>query len=109
MNMIQLSDHFTCKRLLRYVLPTIGMMLCTSIYSIVDGLFVSNFLGKVPLAAVNLIMPITMGLGAIGFMLGTGGSAVVATALGSGETNQANRYFSMLVYAAIGISLTISV
>lgn len=79
---IQLSDHFTYKRLLRFVISPVLMMICTSLYGIVDGIFVSNFMGKTPFAAVNLIMPIMMGVAAVGFMLGTGGSALVAKTLG---------------------------
>lgn len=79
---IQLSDHFTYKKLIKFVLPSIVMMIFTSIYGVVDGLFVSNFAGKTAFAAINLIMPILMGLSALGFMIGTGGSAIVATTLG---------------------------
>ena len=96
---IQLSDHFTYSRLLRFVLPCIGTMLFTSIYGIVDGLCVSNFVGKTAFAAVNLIMPLPMLLGTIGFMLGTGGSALVAMTLGTGNKKRANELFSMLVCA----------
>ena len=96
---IQLSDHFTYKKLFRYVLPSILMMLFTSTYSIVDGLFVSNFVGKTAFAAVNLIMPLLLGVSSVGFMLGTGGSAIVSMTLGQGKPLQANRYFSMIVYA----------
>lgn len=106
---IQLSDHFTLPKLLRFVAPSIVMMVFTSIYSVVDGLFVSNFVGKVPFAAINLISPLLMALGALGFMLGTGGTAIVAKTLGEGEAAQANRYFSMLVYtgAVCGAVLTV--
>ena len=106
---IQLSDHFTYKRLLRFVISPILMMICTSLYSIVDGFFVSNFVGKTPFAAVNLIMPIAMGVAAIGFMIGTGGSAIVSKTLGEGKPDKANEYFSLLIYTAIGISVTLSV
>lgn len=106
---IQLSDHFTYKRLLRFVISPILMMICTSLYSIVDGFFVSNFVGKTPFAAVNLIMPIAMGVAAIGFMIGTGGSAIVSKTLGEGKLDKANEYFSLLIYTAIGISVTLSV
>ena len=82
---IQLSDHFTYKRLLRFVLPSIIMMIFTSVYGVVDGLFVSNFAGKAAFAAVNLIMPVPILLGALGFMLGTGVSAIVAKTLGKGS------------------------
>ena len=79
---ISLSEHFTYKKLLRFVFPSIVMMIFTSIYSVVDGLFVSNFVGKTALAAINLIMPFIMGISALGFMMGTGGSAIVAKTLG---------------------------
>lgn len=94
---IQLSEHFTYGKLLRFTLPSVVMMMFTSIYSVVDGLFVSNFVGKTPFAAINLIMPVLMILGALGFMLGTGGSALVAKTLGEGDTRKANSIFSMLV------------
>ena len=100
---IQLSEHFTYNKLLRFVFPSIVMMIFTSIYSVVDGLFVSNFVGKTALASINLILPFLMGLSALGFMIGTGGSAIVAKTLGEGDPKQANSYFSMLVYVtAIG-------
>lgn len=106
---IQLSDHFTYKRLLRFVISPILMMICTSLYSIVDGFFVSNYVGKTPFAAVNLIMPVCMALGTIGTMIGTGGSSIVSQALGEGKREEANRYFSMLVYFAIILSIVLSV
>ena len=100
---IQLSEHFTYNKLLRFVFPSIVMMVFTSIYSVVDGLFVSNFVGKTALASINLILPFLMGLSALGFMIGTGGSAIVAKTLGEGDPKRANSYFSMLVYVtAIG-------
>lgn len=105
---IQLSDHFTYKRLLRFVISPVLMMICTSLYSIVDGFFVSNYVGKTPFAAINLVMPVCMGLGTIGTMIGTGGSAVVSQALGEGKKEQANRYFSLLVYFAIIFSIILS-
>ena len=98
---IQLSDHFNYSRLLRFVLPCIGTMLFTSIYGIVDGLCVSNFVGKTAFAAVNLIMPLPMLLGTIGFMLGTGGSAIVGITLGEGDREKADRYFSFFVWTAL--------
>lgn len=106
---IQLSEHFTYKKLLRFTLPTIAMMIFTSIYSIVDGIFVSNFVGKTPFAAVNLIFPFIMVLGSVGFMLGIGGSAIVAKTMGEGQADKAKRYFSMMVYVSLllGIVLTI--
>lgn len=100
---IQLSEHFTYNKLLRFVFPSIVMMIFTSIYSVIDGLFVSNFVGKTALASINLILPFLMGLSALGFMIGTGGSAIVAKTLGEGDPKRANSYFSMLVYVtAIG-------
>ena len=106
---IQLSEHFSYQKLLRFVLPSVVMMIFTSIYGVVDGLFVSNFVGKTPFAAVNLIMPLLMILGALGFMIGTGGSAIVSKTMGEGNLEKANQYFSMLVYVTIagGILLTI--
>ena len=98
---IQLSDHFNYSRLLRFVLPCIGTMLFTSVYGIVDGLCVSNFVGKTAFAAVNLIMPLPQLLGTVGFMLGTGGSAIVGITLGEGDQKKADRYFSMFMWAAL--------
>ena len=92
---IQLSEHFTFKKLLKFVYPSIIMMIFTSIYSVVDGLFVSNFVGKTALAAINLILPLIMGLSALGFMMGTGGSAIVAKTLGEKKNKKANEYFSL--------------
>ena len=106
---IQLSDHFTYKKLLRFVFPSIIMMIFTSIYGIVDGLFVSNYVGKTAFASINLIMPLIMGVSALGFMMGTGGSALVAKTLGEGEPEKANEYFSLLVYVTFlgGILLSL--
>lgn len=109
MNTIRLSDHFTVRRLLRFVAPSIVMMVFTSLYSVVDGLFVSNFAGKTPFAAVNLIMPVLMGLGTVGFMIGTGGSALVGMTLGLGEKERANRLFSMLTAAGAAGGVVLSV
>ena len=106
---IQLSDHFTYGRLLRFTLPSITMMIFASIYSVVDGLFVSNFAGKTPFAAINLIFPFIMILSTVGLMLGTGGSAIVAKAFGEGRKEDANRYFSLFVYVAFGASCVIAV
>ena len=93
---IQLSDHFTYQKLLRFVLPSIVMMMVfTSFYGVVDGLFVSNFAGKTPFAAINLVMPFIMVLGGIGFMIGTGGTALVSKVLGEGESEKAKRYFTI--------------
>lgn len=106
---IKLSDHFTYKNLLKFIMPTIFMMIVTSIYGIVDGFFVSNFVGKNAFAAVNLIMPVLMAIGAFGFMIGTGGSALVAKTLGEGKKEKANQYFSMLTYVIIIFSLVITI
>ena len=106
---IRLSDHFTCGKLLRFVLPSIVMMIFTSIYGVVDGLFVSNFAGKTPFAAINLVMPFIMVLGGIGFMIGTGGTALVAKVMGEGDAEKANRYFSMMILftVIVGVILTV--
>ena len=105
---IQLSDHFTYRKLLRFTLPSIVMMVFTSIYGVVDGLFVSNFVGKGPFTAVNLVMPVVMIFGGLGFMFGTGGSALVAKTLGQGRRDQANRYFTMIAIATVGTGIVIS-
>ena len=88
---IRLSDHFTYKKLLRFVLPSIAMMVFISVYGVVDGFFVSNFAGKTSFAAINLVMPFVMLLGGIGFMVGTGGTALVSKVLGEGDREKANR------------------
>lgn len=106
---IQLSDCFTYRRLIRFVIPSVAMMILTSIYGVVDGLFVSNFVGKTPFAAVNLVIPFTMILGAFGFMLGTGGTALVAKTLGEGRQEEANRIFSMLIYFALGLGVLLTI
>ena len=106
---IQLSEHFTYNKLLRFVFPSIVMMIFTSIYGVVDGLFVSNYAGKTAFAAINLIMPFIMALSALGFMVGTGGSAIVAKTLGEGKEKEANRYLSMLIYLTIFGGIVLSV
>lgn len=98
---IRLSDHFSYSKLIRFTLPTIAMMIFTSIYGVVDGVFVSNCVGSDAFAAVNLIMPIIMILGSTGFMIGTGGSAIVSKTLGEKKLEKANEYFSMLIYLCI--------
>ena len=98
--MIQLSDHFDYKRLLRFTFPSVVMLVFTSIYGVVDGFFVSNYAGKTPFAAVNFIFPVLMILGCAGFMFGTGGSALIAKTLGEGAKEKANGVLSLLVYAA---------
>ena len=106
---IQLSEHFTYKKLIQFTIPTIIMMIFTSIYGVVDGLFVSNCVGSDAFAGVNLIMPALMILGAIGFMIGTGGSALVSKTMGEGNKEKANQYFSMLLYVVtiIGFIFTV--
>ena len=106
---IQLSDHFTYGRLIRFTLPSIGMMIFMSIYSVVDGYFVSNFAGKTPFAALNLIFPVLMIMSTVGFMFGTGGSAIVAKTLGMRDRESANRYFSLFVYIAFGLGVILAV
>ncbi len=98
---IRLSDHFSYSKLIRFTLPTIAMMIFTSIYGVVDGVFVSNCVGSDAFAAVNLIMPVIMILGSTGFMIGTGGSAIVSKTLGEKKLEKANEYFSMLIYLCI--------
>ena len=95
---IHLSENFTYNKPMRFVFPSIMMMVFSSLYGIVDGLFVSNYVGKTAFAAVNFIMPFLMILGTFGFMIGTGGSAVIAKTLGEGDKKKANEHFSMLIY-----------
>ena len=106
---IHLSEHFTYGKLLRFTFPTIVMLIFTSIYGVVDGVFVSNFAGKTAFAAVNLIMPALMIFGTVGFMLGTGGSAVVARTMGEGDLPRARRYFSLIVYTGVLAGLVLTV
>ncbi len=106
---IQLSDHFGYSRLLRYTLPSIVMMIFTSIYSVVDGFFVSNFAGKAAFTAVNFIMPVLMIFGCVGFMFGTGGGALIAMTMGMGDRKRADEQFSMLIYVSIGIGILLAV
>ena len=94
---IKLSDHFTYGKLLRFTFPSVVMMVFTSLYSVVDGLFVANLVGDLALSAVNIIFPVAMIIGAFGFMLGTGGSAIVARTLGEKKKELADRYFSMFI------------
>ena len=100
-NRIQLSDHFTYGRLIRFTLPSIGMMIFTSIYGVVDGFFVSNYAGKTPFAAINLIYPLLAIFSTVGFIFGTGGSALVAKTFGEGDQEKGNRYFSLFVYVCL--------
>lgn len=106
---IKLSDHFTYGKLLRFTISSIFMMIFTSIYGVVDGFFVSNFVGKTPFAAVNFIMPVLMMLGTIGFMFGAGGSALVAKTMGEGKTEKAQEYFSLFVYVSLACGIVLAV
>lgn len=106
---IRLSDHFTYRKLLRFTLPSIAMMIFTSIYGVVDGYFVSNFAGKEPFAAVNLIMPFIMVVSTVGFMFGTGGTALVSKTFGEGDPERANQYFSLFVYSSFLLGIVFSI
>ena len=106
---IQLSDHFTYSRLFRFTLPSIVMLIFSSLYGVVDGFFVSNFVGKEAFTAVNFIMPFLMILGAIGFLFGTGGGALIARTMGEGNPELANRQFSLVVYVSLGIGVILTV
>lgn len=105
---MRLSDHFTYRRLFRFALPSVAMMIFTSIYGVVDGYFVSNYVGKTPFAALNFIMPFLMILGTLGFMLGSGGSALVSKTLGEGDRGRANSLFSLFVYVTLGAGVVIA-
>ncbi|MBQ9828356.1 MAG: MATE family efflux transporter [Lachnospiraceae bacterium] len=106
---IKLSDHFTYGRLIRFTLPSIAMMIFTSIYGVVDGFFVSNYAGETPFASLNLILPFIMMLAAVGFMFGAGGSALVSMILGMGDREKANEVFSLIVYTLIAIGVVFSI
>lgn len=106
---IQLSDHFTYKHLIKFTLPSVGMMMFTSIYSVVDGFFVSNYAGKTPFAAINIIIPFLMILATVGFMFGTGGSAIVAKTFGVGDKEKGNEYFSLFVYSAFILGVVFAI
>lgn len=106
---VDMSKHFSAWQLIRYSLPSIAMMIFTSIYGIVDGLFVSNFAGKTAFAAINLILPFVMILSVTGFMIGTGGSALVAKTRGEGKDELANRYFTMLIIFTFVLGLALAI
>ena len=107
-NPIRLSDHFTYVKLLRFVLPSIVMMVFTSIYGVVDGFFVSNFAGKESFAAINLVMPFIMVLGGMGFMIGTGGTALVSKIMGQGDDQRAKQTFSMMVWVTVILGMILT-
>ena len=106
---IQLSDHFTYKKLCKFTLPSVAMMVFTSVYGIVDGFFVSNFAGDIPFKALNFIFPFLMILGTVGFMFGTGGTAIVANAFGEGDNERANRHFSLFVYVTFILGIVFAI
>lgn len=106
---IGLGSHFTFGKLFKFVASPILMMVFTSIYGVVDGFFISNYAGKTAFTAVNIIMPVTMILGAFGFMIGTGGTAIVSQTLGEGDHKRANNYFSFLVYATAIMGVLLSI
>lgn len=106
---IQLSDHFTYGKLFRFTFPSIIMMIFTSIYSVVDGFFVSNFAGKTAFASINLVMPFIIILGSLGFMIGTGGTALVSRILGEGDEKKANHYFSMLIWLSLLLGIVLAI
>ena len=106
---ISLSEHFSYRKLLRFTFPSVIMMIFTSVYGVVDGLCVSNFVGKTPFAAINLIWPFLMILGCAGFMIGTGGSALVSKTMGEGDPARANRYFSLLVLFTVSLGIAITI
>ena len=105
---IQLSDHFNFRRLLRFTLPSIASMIFASIYGIVDGFFVSNYVGKIPFAGLNIIMPFIMMLGAVGNMIGLGGSALIGKTLGEGDREKANSLFSFFIYFMAGAGVVLA-
>ncbi len=106
---VQLSDHFSYRKLLRFTFPSMVMLVFTSVYGVVDGFFVSNFVGKTPFTAVNFIMPFLMILGSCGFMFGTGGGALVAKTMGEGKQKEAQILFSMVVYISAAIGLVMAI
>lgn len=106
---IQLSDHFTYSKLIRFTLPSIAMMIFTSIYGVVDGFFVSNFAGKTPFSAINIIWPFLMIMATVGFMFGTGGTAIVAKTFGEGNKEKANEYFSLFIYVAFALGVIFAI
>ena len=102
---IKLSDHFGYRKLIRFTVPSVLMMIFTSIYGVVDGFFISNFVGKTPFAAVNFIMPYLMIVGAMGFVFGAGGSALIAKTMGEGKKEKAQKIFSLLICATIAVGI----
>lgn len=109
MEQIKLSDTFTYTKLIRFTSPTIFMMIFVSIYAVIDGIFVANFVSESAFASVNIIFPMLMILGSVGFMFGTGGAALVSKNLGESKEKLANKNFSMLTYTLIGISSLLTI
>ena len=106
---IKLSDHFTCGKLVLFALPTIGMILVSTTYDLIDGYYVSNYIGKTAFAAINIIYPYLLAIMAVGMMFGVGGSALIAAELGKGDRDRANRYFTMIVKAAFGAGVVLGI
>lgn len=104
-----MNRHFTFGALVRFTLPTIAMMIFTSLYNVADGIFVSNFIGKTALAAVNLIWPVVMVFASVGLMMGAGGSALIAKTRGEGDDARANRYFTMCVIFAAALGAVLGI
>ena len=107
--MLSLSDHYTLPKLLRFTLPSVCMMVFTSIYLVIDGFFVSNYVGKSALAAVNMVYPIIMIIGSIGFMFGSGGSALVAAMLGEGEKEKAKKTFTLMYLFPMALGFFVAI
>lgn len=107
--MIKLSDHFTYEKLIKFTTPSISMLIFLSIYGVVDGFFVSNFVGKIEFTALNFIMPFLMILGFVGFLFGTGGGTLIAKTFGEGNKIKANKIFSMLIYISIFLGILFSI
>ncbi|MGL5254180.1 MAG: MATE family efflux transporter [Brevinema sp.] len=106
---IKLSDSFTYRKLIKFTLPSVAMMIFLSIYSVIDGFFVSNFVGKIPFSAINLIIPFLLVMATIGLMFGAGGTAIVANTYGTGDKKKANMYFSLFVYVAFALGVLFAV
>lgn len=109
MSHISLSEHFTYPKIFKIVIGPVLMMIFSSFYSVVDGIFLSAYAGDGAFSGVNLIFPYIMILGGVGFMLGTGGVALVTKTLGEGDKKKANSYFSLVLYFAIALGVIITI
>ena len=109
MKEIKLSDHFSCAKLLLFAIPTIGMIMISITYDVVDGYFVSNYIGKTAFSAVNIIYPFQLLLSMVGYMFGSGGSALIAAELGDGNQQNARLYFTAIIKAAAAIGVVLAV